>query len=622
MYRDATCGTRTLALLALLAAAAPLAGQSSAVSAAWRRIGNTVMDLSLAAEAGGPVDRVWYSPDGARLFLRTAAGKVFVTSDFESWREAQTAPPEADDRVVANQIPESTSRLRRAAGQPARLYAAGRFAYRSDDAGRTWRNLTGHRDGAVIGEGLADLAVSPRNMDEIIVGGAFGVWRSLDGGLSWDGLNRQLPNLPVRRLTAVPFGAAGVRVQTEAGEIEWAPGEKQAWRVSSGNSVLLDQQAYRLLSLMTGLTVTAHASSGTAIYAGSEDGWLAASNDGGATWTRERVNGRIAAFAFDSTEPRTALAVTSAGRVYRTTNGGLAWDDLTSNLPAAEGFGIAADRAAGAVYVATSRGLFLTYADLQNPAAASAWQRVSGLPEAAVRDVRLDGPGNQLYAAVDGYGVFAALAPHRVRALRAVSAADYQPRAAAPGALLSVLGARIESVRMGDVAVPVLAAGDNEAQIQIPFEAAGPNVPLAVGTDAGSRSLGLSLRKAAPAIFVDRDGTPMLLDADSGVLLDALSPARAGARLQILAAGLGAVRPEWPTGLPAPLENPPAVVAGVRALLDGAPVEVLKATLAPGYVGFYLIEVRMPDLVNRGAAELYLEVEGQPSNRVRLYVEP
>jgi uncharacterized protein (TIGR03437 family) len=74
--------------------------------------------------------------------------------------------------------------------------------------------------------------------------------------------------------------------------------------------------------------------------------------------------------------------------------------------------------------------------------------------------------------------------------------------------------------------------------------------------------------------------------------------------------------------LPAPLENPPQVVAGVRAWLDRVPVEVMRAVLAPGYVGFYLVEIEIPKIVNYGPAELFLEAAGQSSNRVRVYIEP
>jgi uncharacterized protein (TIGR03437 family) len=111
------------------------------------------------------------------------------------------------------------------------------------------------------------------------------------------------------------------------------------------------------------------------------------------------------------------------------------------------------------------------------------------------------------------------------------------------------------------------------------------------------------------------------MDAVSSVLLDAGNPAHAGSRIQVLATGLGQVKPDWPTGLAAPLNDPPRVVAAVHAYLDGSPVEVRQASLAPGYVGFYLVEIQLPRIADTGPAELYIEAEGQPSNRVRLYVE-
>ena len=131
------------------------------------------------------------------------------------------------------------------------------------------------------------------------------------------------------------------------------------------------------------------------------------------------------------------------------------------------------------------------------------------------------------------------------------------------------------------------------------------------------------LVSAAPAIQLDpTDGAPLLLDADNGVLLDAMHPAHSHTRIQILATGLGQVQPAWPTGLPAPADTPHTVAAPVRALLDRAPVQVTRAILYPGYVGMYLVEIEIPNIVNYGPAELYIEVDGQPSNRVRVYIEP
>jgi uncharacterized protein (TIGR03437 family) len=233
----------------------------------------------------------------------------------------------------------------------------------------------------------------------------------------------------------------------------------------------------------------------------------------------------------------------------------------------------------------------------------------------------LDAGGNQVYVALEGYGVYSAIAPHRLRDARVVSAADFTDRAAAPGGLLSVLGARVAAASSNDVAVPVLDASDTASQIQVPFSAKGDSVSLSLQAAPGPLTFQVPLKNVAPAIFVDPEGTPLIMDAASGIMLDSTKPARAGARIQVLATGLGQVKPDWPAGQEAPLENPPTVAATVHAYLDGSAVEVTGATLAPGYIGFYLIDVQVPRIANTGPAELYVEAEGQQSNRVRVYVE-
>jgi len=234
----------------------------------------------------------------------------------------------------------------------------------------------------------------------------------------------------------------------------------------------------------------------------------------------------------------------------------------------------------------------------------------------------LDEAGNQLYVAVDGFGVFAAPAPHRFLSIDVVNSADFSRRPAAPGSLLTVLGGRLVRAQAGLLDVPVLQASDAESQIQVPFEVAGNSARLALELTRGRLTLDVPLAEVSPAIFVDRDGAALLLDAESGALLDTRSPARAGARVQVLATGLGKVTPPWPTGRAAPLREPPGVTAKVEAYLNGAPVEVTRATLAPGYIGFYLVEVQLPPLVNGGPGALYLEAAGRQSNHVRIDLEP
>jgi uncharacterized protein (TIGR03437 family) len=85
---------------------------------------------------------------------------------------------------------------------------------------------------------------------------------------------------------------------------------------------------------------------------------------------------------------------------------------------------------------------------------------------------------------------------------------------------------------------------------------------------------------------------------------------------------LGKVRPDWPAGLPAPMENPPVVDAQVHAFLDGSEIPVTSATLAPGYIGFYVVEVQLPAIANLGTSELHLTAAGRESNRVQVVIEP
>jgi len=220
--------------------------------------------------------------------------------------------------------------------------------------------------------------------------------------------------------------------------------------------------------------------------------------------------------------------------------------------------------------------------------------------------------------AVDGFGVYAAPAPHRFIRVEVVNSADFSRRPAAPGSLLTVLGGRLVRARAGLQDVPVLHATDAEIPDSGSVRGVRELRQLALELARGRLTLTVPLAEVSPAIFVDREGTALLLDAASGVLLDGQNPARPGARVQILATGLGKVSPPWPTGAAAPLSEPPSVSAKVQAWLDQSPIEVTRATLAPGYVGFYLVEVQLPPIVNGGAGELYLEAGGSQSNHVRI----
>ena len=122
--------------------------------------------------------------------MRLGSGATFSTSDFETW----TA-------VAAEAPAPSLARL-----QPSLIQFRGK---------------------PILGGAPTDTAISPRDANEIAVANDAGVWRSLDGGQSWAGLNENLPNLPARRILEA---GRRTRLQLEGGvEAEWAPGTAAGW---------------------------------------------------------------------------------------------------------------------------------------------------------------------------------------------------------------------------------------------------------------------------------------------------------------------------------------------------------------------------------------------------------
>jgi uncharacterized protein (TIGR03437 family) len=571
---------RLLAALLALASVAP-----AEVRLDFRPIGNTQIFHSTRDVAGGPVSRVWFSR--GQLFIRLASGKLLRHSESDGWVKADDAPqPEA------------------AAAWP--RFRADGDVFRSED-GRNWRNLTSFRGESILGGPMRDVAVSDANPEEVVAVGETGVWRSLDGGRTWAGLNDRLPNLPVTRILAAPGGGRGMQIETPMGVLEWAPGQRLGWSRIAG----------------AGPRRVVSATSGGRLYLGFADGTILVSNGGAPGEPVAVSDSPVSAIWADPSDPSTALA-TAGARLYRTFNGGGFWDDITGDLDGGQLNGVTADRASGAVYVAAERGAAYGRFDFRSLGTASGWEWLGGaaLPAEAARDVMLDRNANQLFVALETSGVFAAMAPHRRERPAIASAADGSAGAASPGALLRLIGRGVDRGEAGGRSLPVLAETEEETQLQVPFDAEGAILAMSFPPGSAALRFNVPMQPVSPGIFEDRDGSPMLLDADSGVMLDAMNPARPLMRVQVLAAGLGRVRPDWPAGAAAPADNPPTVIAPVRVVLDGQPLAATRATLAPGYAGFYLVEFEMPAFVNSGTAELYLEVAGRPSNRVRVYIEP
>jgi uncharacterized protein (TIGR03437 family) len=583
-----------------------LVATSSYAQSDWRRLGGSTFEAGLASAATGPVAAVWFSPDGGKLYARTVAGTTWETADFETWSPASAPPPHSAAPASGVRAPEGGRAITSSNGS---IYALGTNLFRSDDDGQTWTNLTAFSGLPVIGAGQNDLAVSPRDPLTLYVANAWGIWASHDGGLTWSGLNENLPNLPVSEIRSV---GAGIRISsTGLGDLQLVPGSS-VWEVAG------QAPDYSTLSKTLNANITAVSIAGDTAYAGSSDGRIWVSRDKSATWaiSPNQTGGPVDRIFSDPTAPNVAFAASSgkSRSILRTINSGQFWDDITGALTDDPAHGVTADRAAGVIYVATDRGVFLAKADLNALGSVSPWTSLQGLPDAPARDVKL--AGTRVFAAIDGYGVYAASTPQLTGTLRLVSAADQVERPAAPGALFSVVGGKVQSARAGELNFPVLAAGNQESQIQVPFEATGAQLNLTLDRT----TMSLPLQPVSPAIFLDHDGAPVILDAETGLTMESKASLRPRAHIQLLATGLGKTTPNWPTAVPAPAENPPAVTATVQAFAGNRALVVNRATLAPGYVGLYLIEMELPAILDAGATDLYLTAGGVESNRVRVYL--
>ena len=101
-----------------------------------------------------------------------------------------------------------------------------------------------------------------------------GVFRSLDGGKSWGGLNQGLPNLPAVRIWDLPSGERGTQLEIPGANIvEWQPGEKQAWRPVNNSDALRDESLRRATG-STAIQIAESSISGNAVYQGTADGSL------------------------------------------------------------------------------------------------------------------------------------------------------------------------------------------------------------------------------------------------------------------------------------------------------------------------------------------------------------
>lgn len=249
--------------------------------------------------------------------------------------------------------------------------------------------------------------VTPSNVYASCYKGNGLVWKSTAGGVagSWSyvvsGINQTdrmefLPPLAIDPLHPANLYFGTYRVyQTTNNAGNWTP---ISGDLTNGNSVT---------------TIAVAPTDSNTVYAGTGDGRVAVTTNAlagaGAAWTRVYVEGNQRYITQVAVDPHisTTAYLTQSGfsgfngsvpHVARTTDGGLTWEDISSNLPNTPVNGIAIDPVlANTYYVATDVGVFWTRSG------GAKWSVFgTGLPRVTVLGVTLHNSSRTLRASTHG----------------------------------------------------------------------------------------------------------------------------------------------------------------------------------------------------------------------------
>ena len=199
-----------------------------------------------------------------------------------------------------------------------------------------------------------------------------------------------------------------------------------------------------------------------------------------------------------------------------------------------------------------------------------------------------------------------------------VNSGGYQTGAVAPGSIVSVFGAHLAAgataasrnplpdvlagsrLLINGLEAPLLYASPGQINAQIPYESpVGIATVVAMRGNSASTPIGLKVQPVAPGIFPEvrnQDGTVNGLEHGA-------APA---STLQAFVTGLG------------PQDN---ATLSLNATIGGQTAAVLSAGLAPGLVGIFALNLRVPEQPP-GMYPLVIEAGGVSSNSVGVMIAP
>ena len=161
------------------------------------------------------------------------------------------------------------------------------------------------------------------------------------------------------------------------------------------------------------------------------------------------------------------------------------------------------------------------------------------------------------------------------------------------------------SVTVGGIAAPIQlianSNGQEQVNFQVPFEIRGRTSAAVVVTRDGQPSISVNVPvlDVQPAIY-----SGVVVHNADYTLVTPEHPLAAGEFAFVYATGLGRVNNEPATGSAAPSTPPASTMADAQATIAGVPCDVQYAGLAPGFVGVYQMNFRVPENLPSGAQDL------------------
>jgi photosystem II stability/assembly factor-like uncharacterized protein len=203
--------------------------------------------------------------------------------------------------------------------------------FRSKDKGVVWSQLktlnVGAKQGSIANVGIATLAIDPQDTKAVYAGTEQnGVIVSLDGGDSWE---------PATGLSSGRVPAVAVDPKDKC--TIYATRDNQVFKTSNCSrdwtAVYYDPRNIKFTTLVVDWF------NANVLYAGTSDGDIVKSENGGATWrVAHRLDGyKINQIALDPRDSRTVYAASDRGGLLKSTDSGSTWVQLRKELQEFDG---------------------------------------------------------------------------------------------------------------------------------------------------------------------------------------------------------------------------------------------------------------------------------------------